>query len=148
MIKILILSLILSPLLSSIYAGGSESFTNQVLPIIKQDKVFAENILNSFDFDKSVCAQTRLGSHTKFGGQRLGPYFVRAKPKNRKGPWVFKIKINTRWIVHNKDGKEIPLLDENGKKSGVFDDKVFSITEEFINLEVTNLEYLKEEDSN
>ena len=135
--KIILFSLIFFPYLCSLYAGGSESFTNQVLPILRQDKVFAENILDSFDFNDAVLAQTRLGSHTKFGGQRLGPYFVKAKPKNSTGPWIFDVKINTKWIVYDKEGKEIPLLDEKGKQTGIFDEKASCIYEKFINLEVT-----------
>lgn len=120
----------------STYAGGSESFTNQVLPILQQNNELAKALLNSFEFSDGIYAQTRMGNHTKFGGQRLGPYTVLAKPNGSQSTWVFEVIINTKWRVFDKEGNEIPLMDENGKKSGVFDSRATRIAETFMSLEI------------
>lgn len=131
--------------ISHAFGGGSISFEEQLLPIMNQDKVFADALLNTFDFSSNVFAQTDFGDHTRFGGKRLGPYTLLAKPKGSQSTWVFEVTIITKWTIYDQKGNVIPLKDENGKMTGIFDPKAIRIEESFENVQ---LKPYKENNSN
>ena len=57
-----------------VFGGGSVSFEEQVLPLLRQNKPLVDVLLKTFEFRDSVYAQSDFGDHTQFGGERLGPY--------------------------------------------------------------------------
>ncbi|NLX26765.1 MAG: hypothetical protein GXY61_12560 [Lentisphaerae bacterium] len=122
--------------ISLAFAGGSVSFDEQLLPILKQNKEFSDAILSTFDFNASVYGQSDFGDHTRFGGERLGPYTLLAKPKSSKSGWIFEVTINTRWTIYDANGNQIPLRDESGKMTGIFDPKATRIEETFESIEL------------
>ncbi|MDF7801834.1 hypothetical protein P4C99_20315 [Pontiellaceae bacterium B1224] len=142
---IIILFLLVFLRVSHAFGGGSVSFDQQLLPILKQDKTFSVALLNSFEFNRSVYAQSDFGNHTMFDGERLGPYTLLAKPKGSESTWVFEVTIHTKWTIYDRDGNVIPLKDETGKTTGIFDPKAIRIEETF---EILELKPYKETDSN
>ena len=120
----------------SVFGGGGVSFDEQLLPLLQQNKPLADLLLKTFDFRDSVYAQSDFGDHTRFGGERLGPYTVLAKPKGSSGDWVFEITVQTEWTIYDRAGKVIPLKDERGKMTGIFDSNAVRLEEAFESLTI------------
>lgn len=90
---------------SVVSGGGSESFNDHLLPIIKEEKIF-KDIQGEYIFSDSIWAQIRIGSYTNFGGLRLGPYTVLAKKKN-DSEWSQEIIFKTTYKFYDKDSNEV-----------------------------------------
>jgi hypothetical protein len=117
------------------FGGGSVSFEEQFLPILKQNKALSDALLSTFDFSHNVFAQSDFGTHTRFGGERLGPYTLLAKPKGSQSTWVFEVTIKTKWTIYDQEGIVIPLKDDHGKMIGLFNPKAVRIEEIFENIQ-------------
>lgn len=119
-----------------VLGGGSVSFDDQFLPLLQQNKPLAAALLKTFDFRDSVYAQSDFGDHTQFGGEKLGPYTVLAKPKGSASEWVFEITVQTTWTVYDRNGQVIALKDENGKMTGIFEPNAVRLEETFDRLTI------------
>lgn len=122
--------------LNHAFGGGCVSFDEQILPILNQENIFSDAVLSTFDFSSNVFAQSDFGDHTRFGGKRLGPYTLSAKPKGSQSAWIFEVTINTKWTIYDQDGNIIPLKDGNGKMTGIFDPKAMRIEETVENIQL------------
>lgn len=111
-------------------------FDKQILPILEEDRVFADALFESFDFDSNAWANIELGSHTMFSGEILGPYTVLAKPKGSELDWVFEVTIKTKWTICDAAGNDIPLMDEMGKAIGIFKSEAVRIEETFASIDL------------
>ena len=79
----------------------------------------------TFDLAESGCA-SRIGQNVnpRFGGLRMGPYYIFAKLKDSKGGYKFTLIIHTEHI----------FLDKNRVKTDLFSAEI--IEEKFKSIEV------------
>jgi hypothetical protein len=89
-------------------AGGSFSFEQDLLPILRRQPVIAKWLTGSLDFDQTGDAM-RIGQNVmpQFGGRRVGPYVIAAKPKGVPGPFTLEVTVETEIICTNKSGKSV-----------------------------------------
>ena len=113
--------------------GRSVSFDEQVLPLLKQNEPLAEVLLDTLEFQDRVHVQSDFSDHRQVG-RYLGPYTVFAKPKGSSGEWEFEITVRTTWTVYDRNGQEIPLRDERGRMSGIYDRNAVRLEETFESL--------------
>ncbi len=80
--KILLSVFIFGAFISQVFAGGSFSLDIELEPILNQQPLIKDLVLETFDIDESGWA-SRIGQQVneKFGGRRIGPYHIKAKPK-------------------------------------------------------------------
>lgn len=79
-------ALLLSVSATSGFAGGSLG-TDELLPLLAQKPEIRDAILSSLVLSDSAFGEVRLGSDfTHLGGERLGPYTIRAKVKQSGKP--------------------------------------------------------------
>lgn len=111
-IKLLTFIIILSILPSlQTFAGGSFRFDTELEPIVNQKPELKKFILKTFDIAESGYTPNRIGwqINKKFGGKRLGPYFLNAKPKGQKGRYIFELIFHTEHIFLDKNGNKTEL---------------------------------------
>ena len=108
---VLALVLLVSFLNSAARAGGSFAFED-LLPILNQQPVLAKWLSGSLEFDQTGDA-VRLGQNVnpRFGGRRVGPYVILAKPKGVSGPFTLEVTVNTDLICQNKVGKPVDFTE-------------------------------------
>jgi hypothetical protein len=96
---------------AQISAGGSFRFDTELEPILNQKPELKEFILETFDIAESGWTPNRIGwqVNKKFGGRRLGPYHINAKPKEHKGVYVFELIFHTEHIFIDKNGNKTQL---------------------------------------
>jgi len=130
--KILLSFLIIGAFLPQVFAGGSFSFDNELEPILNQQPAIKDFVLESFDMEKSGWA-SRIGSQVneKYGGRRIGPYCIKAKPKGSQGKYIFELIFNTEKLYLDKNGEHTDLA------------KADIIQEKFKSLELKMLEECK-----
>lgn len=79
-------TLLLSVSATSSFAGGSLG-TDELLPLLAQKPEIRDAVLSSLVLLDSAFGEVRLGSHfTYLGGERLGPYTIRAKVQQSGKP--------------------------------------------------------------
>jgi|WetSurMetagenome_2_1015567.scaffolds.fasta_scaffold643497_1 hypothetical protein len=94
---------------SSAWAGGS--FAREDLrPILDQQPVMAKWLTNGLEFAETGDA-LRLGQNVnpRFGGRRIGPYVILAKPKGAAGPFTLEVTVETELICQNAAGKTVDV---------------------------------------
>jgi hypothetical protein len=126
--KIIFPLLLLFPLFT--YGAGTVSFEKDVKPILMQRPVFAQVLLDTFEFKNTVEANT-IGREVSPGLAlaRIGPYRVLARRKGDSGTGdSMVIQINTR----------IHFLDGRGKETKILA-KAVNLREDFESIEIDPL---------
>jgi hypothetical protein len=92
------------------WAGGSFSFEQDLLPILNQQPVIAKWLTGGLDFDETGDA-IRIGQNVnpRFGGRRIGPYVILAKPKGATGPFTLEVTVETELICRDAAGKPVDV---------------------------------------
>ena len=108
--KTVVLSLLIALIALPAYGGGTESF-DHLLPILKNEDAY-KKLKEEYVFDESIWAEIRMGSHTNFGGLRLGPYHVQARKKNET-EWSTVFIFKTTYKFFDKEGNEVHFLSPN-----------------------------------
>lgn len=106
-----VLALLLSWTSSAAWAGGSFAFED-LQPILNQQPVLAKWLTGGLDFDQTGDA-VRLGQNVnpRFGGRRIGPYVILAKPKGASGPFSLEVTVETEYICRDKAGKPVEVFE-------------------------------------
>ena len=114
-------------LLFSIPLAGEGSFRvdTELEPLLNQQPQLKKLLYESFDMHWTGGAN-RIGQNVneRFGGRRIGPYKLQAKPKGAKGEYSFMLIFHTRYIFKDADGKNTTL------------ENAFHISEELISVEI------------
>jgi len=106
----LALALLLSLPGSMAWAGGSFSFEEDLLPILNQQPVIAKWLTGGLEFDQTGDA-VRIGQNVnpRFGGLRVGPYVILAKPKGAAGSFSLEVTVETELICRDAAGKPVEV---------------------------------------
>ncbi len=104
-IRNLTLLFILSFASTAALAGGSIGF-DEADTYLKQAPLVRAYLLDTLCISDSGMA-TRVGGNYPLGGQRIGPYELRAKPRGIIGPYTMNIIINTQQRFFDHNGKEV-----------------------------------------
>jgi hypothetical protein len=105
------------------WAGGSFAFED-LQPILNQQPVLAQWLTNGLDFDQTGDA-VRIGQNVnpRFGGRRIGPYVILAKPKGAAGPFSLEVTVETELICRDAAGKPVEV-----SKAQTIQEKFASVT--------------------
>lgn len=109
-------------------AGGTFLLEEDLMPILAQAPATRDMLFSQYDLETWGVA-TRIGSNVNshFGGKRIGPYIILAKPKGTPGPYTLEITIETKVLFLNSSGKRVDIS------------KARVIKEKFISCEVVPL---------
>ena len=124
-----IAALMLSALLPiTLYAGGSFSVDTELDLILNQVPQIKQYLFQSLDIDWTGWAG-RIGQNvnTRFGGRRIGPYHVKAKPKGADGDFTLELIVHTKRIFTDAKGGPTDLPNAE------------HISEEFVSVEIKPL---------
>ena len=126
--KVLLSVLVFGVFIPQVFAGGSFSFNIELKPILNQHPVIKDFVLKSFDISESGWA-SRIGQQVneKFGGRRIGPYHIKAKPKEYQGKDTFELIFHTEKIFLDKNGEPTDLT-----KADIIKEKFKSLEIKFI----------------
>ena len=93
-----------------VHAGGSFTFNDQLLPLLKQKPELMEYLMSTLDIEAHGLAG-RIGSmvNPHLGGARVGPYRLRAKPKGQKGDYTLELIFHTKWQFLDSNGEPADL---------------------------------------
>ena len=130
--KILLLVFISGAFISPSFAGGSFRLDIELEPILNQQPYIKDFVLGTFDIAESGWA-SRIGQQVneKFGGRRVGPYHINAKPKGYQGEYIFELIFHT----------EKKFLDKKGEPTDLINADI--IKERFKSLEIKMIEECK-----
>ena len=94
---------------SSAWAGGSFALED-LKPILQQEPVMAKWLTDGLEFAETGDA-VRIGQNVnpRFGGLRIGPYVILAKPKGASGPFTLEVTVETELISRNAAGKDVDV---------------------------------------
>ena len=94
---------------SAAWAGGSFAYED-LQPILNQQPVLAQWLTGGLDFDQTGDA-VRIGQNVnpRFGGLRVGPYVILARPKGASGPFTLEVTVETELICRNAAGKDVDV---------------------------------------
>jgi hypothetical protein len=108
---------------SSAWAGGSFALED-LRPILNQAPVMAKWLTGGLEFAETGDA-VRIGQNVnpRFGGLRIGPYVILAKPKGASGPFTLEVTVETELICRNAAGKEVDV-----SQAQVIQEKFSSVT--------------------
>ena len=97
-----------------IQAGGSFLVEKELMPILDQLPDLKAYLFRNLEIAPSGFA-TRIGNdvNPKFGGRRIGPYIVKAKPKGIEGPYSMELIIHTQHIFLDSEGFETDVKNAN-----------------------------------
>ena len=117
--KILLFVFIFGAFISQVFAGGSFCLDIELKPILNQQPLIKDLVLETFDIAESGWAH-RIGQQVneKFGGRRLGPYSIKAKPKGQEGDYIFvhHAAINTAGFRTLSEGDRVSFEIEVGER--------------------------------
>ena len=93
-------------------------------PFCSQQPVLAQWLTGGLDFDQTGDA-IRIGQNVnpRFGGRRVGPYVILAKPKGAAGPFTLEVTVETELICLDKAGKPVDV-----SKAQTIKEKFASVT--------------------
>ena len=93
-------------------------------PILKQQPVMAKWLTGGLEFAETGDA-VRIGQNVnpRFGGRRIGPYVILAKPKGASGPFTLEVTVETELICRNAAGKTVDI-----SKAHAIQEKFASVT--------------------
>jgi hypothetical protein len=108
---------------SSAWAGGSFALED-LRPILQQEPVLAKWLTDGLEFAETGDA-VRIGQNVnpRFGGRRIGPYVILAKPKGASGPFTLEVTVETELICRNAAGKDVDV-----SKAHTIQEKFSSVT--------------------
>ena len=108
---------------SSAWAGGSFAL-DDLRPILKQEPVMAKWLTDGLEFAETGDA-VRIGQNVnpRFGGRRIGPYVILAKPKGAAGPFTMEVTVETELMCRNAAGKAVDV-----SQAQVIQEKFSSVT--------------------
>jgi hypothetical protein len=94
---------------SAAWAGGSFAFED-LQPILNQQPVLAKWLTSGLEFDQTGDA-IRIGQNVnpRFGGRRIGPYVILAKPTGTSGPFTLEVTVETELMCRNAAGKDVDV---------------------------------------
>ena len=94
---------------SAAWAGGSFAFED-LQPILNQQPVVAKWLTGGLDFAETGDA-SRIGQNVnpRFGGRRIGPYVILAKPKGAAGAFTLEVTVETELRCRNAAGKAVDV---------------------------------------
>jgi hypothetical protein len=94
---------------SAAWAGGSVHL-DDLRVIWQQEPVLAKWLNDGLEFDQTGDA-IRIGPNVnlRFGGRRIGPYVILAKPKGAAGPFSLEVTVETELICRDAAGKEVDI---------------------------------------
>jgi hypothetical protein len=94
---------------SAARAGGSFAWED-LQPILNQQPVLAKWLTGGLEFAETGDA-IRIGQNVnpRFGGRRVGPYVILAKPKGAAGPFTLEVTVETRLACRNAAGKAVDI---------------------------------------
>ena len=109
---------------SAVWAGGSFAMED-LLPILQQQPVLAKWLTRGLDFDETGGYAIRIGQNVnpRFGGRRIGPYVILAKPKGASGPFTLEVTVETELICRDTAGKPVDV-----SKAQTIQEKFSSVT--------------------
>jgi hypothetical protein len=105
----LVIILMLTVSVSSTRAGGSFAYKD-ILPILAQEPVMDKFINDGLEFNDSGSAM-RIGQNVnpRFGGRRVGPYVIMAKPKGTSGSFTLEVTVETELICQDDSGNTVDV---------------------------------------
>lgn len=108
---------------ASAWAGGSFALED-LSPILKPEPVMAKWLTDGLEFAENGDA-VRIGQNVnpRFGGLRVGPYVILAKPKGAPGPFTLEVTVETELICRNAAGKAVDV-----SQAQVIQEKFSSVT--------------------
>jgi hypothetical protein len=108
---------------SAAWAGGSFAFED-LRPLFNQQPVLAKWLTDGLEFAETGDAG-RIGQNVnpRFGGRRIGPYVIPAKPKGASGPFTLEVTVETELMCRNAAGKAVDL-----SQAQVIQEKFSSVT--------------------
>jgi hypothetical protein len=108
---------------TSARAGGSFAFED-LQPILRQQPVLAKWLTGGLEFAETGDA-LRIGQkvNPRFGGRRIGPYVILAKPRGASGPFTLEVTMETELICRNAAGKAVDV-----SQAQVIQEKFSSVT--------------------
>lgn len=91
-------------------AGGSFRVSDELDPILNQAPEIKQYLFQSLDIKPDGWAG-RIDQlvNPNFGGRRIGPYHVLAKPKGAYGEYTMELIIHTQYILLNAEGEEVGI---------------------------------------
>jgi hypothetical protein len=106
---LLVLALLIFLPGSAAWAGGSFAFED-LRPILNQQPVLAKWLTGGLDFDQTGDA-ARVGQNVnpRFGGLRVGPYVILAKPNGASGPFTLEVTVETELLCRDAAGKPVEV---------------------------------------
>lgn len=125
---------------TSTFAGGTGGLEELVGDLIKENKRLFDGLRGGFEFADSVYAETKLGPHTVFPGQYLGPYVWQVKPKGATGEWSHTVTVFTETVVLDEKGRKLPKWEKEGQLvAPVLDERARKITEWIVKVEIQKI---------
>ena len=108
---------------ASAWAGGSFALED-LRPILQQEPVMAKWLTGGLEFAESGYA-VRIGQNVNplFGGRRIGPYVILAKPKGAPGPFNLEVTVETELMCRDAAGKAVDV-----SQAQVIQEKFSSVT--------------------
>jgi hypothetical protein len=94
---------------SAAWAGGSCA-REDLRPILHQEPVLAQWLTGGLEFAETGDAR-RIGQNVnpRFGGLRIGPYVILAKPKGASGPFTLEVTVETELRCRDAAGKDVDV---------------------------------------
>ena len=91
---------------------------------MQQEPVLAKWLTDGLEFAETGDA-VRIGQNVnpRFGGRRIGPYVILAKPQGASGPFTLEVTVETELICKNKAGKDVDV-----SEAQTIQEKFFSVT--------------------
>ena len=92
------------------HAGGSFRVSVELDSILNQAPEIKQSLFNALDIKPDGWAgRIDQSVNPNFGGRRIGPYHVLAKPKGSEGGFTLELIINTKRILLNNKGEEVDI---------------------------------------
>lgn len=93
-------------------AAGSFRPEIELAPLLEGAPAVRDFVANTLELAPSGSAG-RIGSlvNPRFGGRRVGPYRILAKPKGSEGPFVFELSFHTELVFLDARNRSAELPD-------------------------------------
>jgi hypothetical protein len=89
---------------------GGSFFLSDIDPLLQQKRSLFDHI--KVDFDLYGAGEASRISHldnTELAGTRIGPYLLWGRPKGSKGPYRYRICIQTKTLFVDASGQSVPI---------------------------------------
>lgn len=97
--------------LTSIHAQqGGSFFLSDIDGLLQQKRLLFDQIKAHFDlFGAGDASRVSHLDNSKLAGTRIGPYTLWARPKGSKGPYTYRICIQTKTSFVDASGHSVPV---------------------------------------